>query len=223
MPSQGDQDYSLLEVANQRYTDGNPLPENSGMQVVPDCGKQINIDRTGLETVVNEHYTGNQVNIDRTGLETVGKEHYTQPRRSRRKWRIIGGVAALIIVVAAVLGGVLGSMKKKRSPPRTSSTSSSSNASTTVRRQHNLAALSFPVNSVDNTRVYYQDNAGEIVEAASSAENRTWINTNLGFFAKNGSAIAAAVSRPGFARVSFGSLTGRGDSDLRAGNHCIIY
>lgn len=219
MTSHGDQDYGMLEaVTNQRYTHNKPLPENSGMQVVPDYGKQVNNERTGLEVAAKHQY--------RHQYPANSGEQHHQSRRPRQKWLIIGGIAALLIVVAAILGGVLGSRANKKSPPTSSSTPStpsSSNASTTAQRQHNLAALSFALNTVYNTRVYYQDNAGEIVEAASSAANSTWINTSLGFFAKNGSAIGAAVSRPGFAHVSLGFLPGQAGSDLRAGNYSTVY
>lgn len=205
MTARGDLDYSKLEaLKNQPNAHDQPFLENSGKQVVSDHGKQVNTENTGLELAANDQYSDK--------YPANSGDQYHKPRRPRRRWLIFGGIAALLIVVAAILGGILGSRANKKSPPTTSSTisppSSSSNASTTVQRQHNLAALSFAVNSVTNTRVYYQDNAGEIVEAANSAENITWINTKLGFFAKNGSAIAAAVSRPGFAVVSLNSLPG---------------
>lgn len=206
MIARGDQDYSKLEaIKNHPNAHDKPFPENSGKEVVLDHGKQVNTENTGLEAAAIDLYPDKH--------PSNSGDQYHRPRRPRRKWLMFGGgIAALLIVFAAVLGGVLGSRANKKPPPTSSSTtspSSPSDASTTVQRQHNLAALSFAVNSVNNTRVYYQDNAGEIVEAANSAENSTWINTKLGFFAKNGSAIAAAVSRPGYALVSLTSLFGK--------------
>lgn len=98
------------------------------------------------------------------------------------------------------------SLTSSSSPPSSSNASSLPNAGSPVERQYNLAAVSFPTNSVDNTRLYYQDNTGEIVEAATSSKNSSWINTNLGFFAKNGSALGAAVAQPGFTHVCVDSM-----------------
>lgn len=204
MAFRSDQDHSMLEpVTNPRFTHRNPFPENPGMQVVFDDGIQVNFQKTGLEVVVQDQDSSQYPpNSD------------TQPRR---KWLLLGGIAAILIVVAAVLGGVFGSRANQKSPPEKFSTLSPSpslNASspfpsfdaiTTVQSQRKLAAVSYAVKSVDNTRIYYQDNAGEIVETANSAkDSSTWNNTKIGFFAKNGSAIGAAVSRPGFTHVSLG-------------------
>ena len=68
--------------------------------------------------------------------------------------------------------------------------------------QRNIAALSFISDSVNNTRVYFQDDVGQIMEAANSADNTTWSINSNGIRRKNGSAIAAAVSRPDFPLMS---------------------
>lgn len=174
------------------------------MQAVFADEKQVNSQKTGLEVVVQEQ-----------GSSQYSASPDTQyPLQRRRKWLLCGGIAVILIVIAAALGVLFGSRAHRKSSSNslssfslpTSSNASSSlpscNPITTVHNQRKLAAVSFTVNSVDNTRIYYQDNAGEIVEAANSAKDNTWINNKLGFFAKNGSAIGAAVSRPGFTHVS---------------------
>lgn len=225
------QDHSTFEsVTNQLFTHRSSFPENPGMQVVFSDEKQVNFQKTELEVVVQDQ--------DSPEYPANSDAQCNLPPQPRRKWLLYGGVAAILIVVAAVLGGVLGWRANKKSPSESFSTLSSStssnvpspfpsfNAITTIQSQRKLAAVSYAVNSVDNTRVYYQDNAGEIVEAASSAKSSTWINIKLGFFAKNGSAIGAAVSRPGFTHVSFdfvfaGWLAGQ-SSDIRLGNYFVI-
>lgn len=207
MISRRSQDHSMLEImTNPRFTHENPPLQDPGMQVLSSDEKQVNFQKTGLEVVLKEQ--------DPSQYPAKSDARFHRPRQPRRKWLLCAGIAALLIVLAAVLGGVFGSRARNKSPSGSSSTSSppgssstsspfiSSTASNTMQSQHNIAAFSFAVNSVDNTRVYYQDNSGEIIEAANSAKNSTWINTRLGFFAQNGSAIAAAVSRPGFTHVS---------------------
>lgn len=57
MTSPDDQDFSRLEaVTNQRCNYDNQFPESSGMQVLPDNGKQVNFERTGLEVAANNQY-----------------------------------------------------------------------------------------------------------------------------------------------------------------------
>ena len=231
MTSDDSQDCSRLEaVTNQHDSHDNPSFE--GMQVVPDSGIQVNFQKTGLEVVANDQCPELCSDSDPVNL---GAQNLQSPRSRRppRKWLFFGGVAIFLIVVAAVLGSVLGTRANSKLPSASSSTAPSSssdhsstvNADKPVQPRHNLAALSFALDSVDTTRVYYQDNAGEIVEAASSTEHSEWIHNHLGFFAKNGSAIGAAVSRPGFIPVIFGFLPGlsRVLINRRAGNHCLIY
>jgi hypothetical protein len=103
--------------------------------------------------------------------------------------RIIWGAGLLVLIVAAVVGGVLGSKAKRNSSPSTTAS------------KRMIAALSFVSSDVNQTRVYYQDNTGILIEAATSADSSTWTNKALNFSAVNGSAMAAAVSRPGFPLV----------------------
>lgn len=223
MMSDDSQNCSRLEaVTNQHYSHDSPFFE--GIQVVPDSGIQVKFQRVGLEVVANDQYSELCPDSDPVNLNG---QHLQSPRSRRlsRKWLFFGGVAILLIVVAAVLGGVLGTRANSKSPSASSSTTPSSsslssnisstmNADSPVQSRHNLAALSFALDSVDTTRVYYQDNAGEIVEAASSTKHSEWIHKNLGFFAKNGSAIGAAVSRPGFMLVIFDFLFDRVELSL---------
>lgn len=197
-------------LTGQRNNHDIALPVSSGPLVVLDDGIQVKYEIPGPEAAATEQYS------DLSPTNSADQNHQTRhSRRIRRKWLIFGIIGALLIVLAAVLGGVLGSRANKKSSPATSSTlsftssspsspsSPSSNANTLVQGRHNLTAVSFALNSVNYTRVYYQDNAGEILEAASSSQNSTWINTHLGFSARNGTAIGAAVYPSKLTPVSF--------------------
>jgi len=210
MAQNGHEAHSTLEsIIHQRHQHNGQLLEDPGMQVVPEDEKQVKVNDTGLEV----DNTG--IEVDDTGIEVVPKNDlYNQPfdryhksSNSRRKWLIIGGVATLMIVVGVIVGGVLGSMSKDNKSDIVATTSPSPSpsvsAAAAIHYQSKIAAISYASDSVNYTRVYYQDNTGEIVEATNSAENSTWDSSGLGFFGQNGSALAAAVSPPGFPFVSF--------------------
>jgi len=181
MNTGSDQAYSTLEAVPGGYQpcwQDKPLPSDAGKQVVPDYGKQ-QVVYNGIEVLAKEYYTQ-----DPGGL-------HLPSRPSRRKRSIYGMALGFILILAVVLGGVFGSRHKhKPSIP-----------SFTPKIQHNIAAVSFASSSVNNTRVYYQDDMARIIEAATSTNNATWINNPIGSSGKNSSALAAAVSRPGFPLV----------------------
>lgn len=133
-----------------------------------------------------------------------------KPWYQRRKWLVIAGFVLLIVIAAAVVGGVLGTKKSGTSTSSVSSTTTSTSptSSPTSTPSANIfhytgsiAAASFAWDTTGGTRVYYQDTRGELIEA-STQDNNTWKNTKLGVFPTNGSALAAAVSRPGYDTVS---------------------
>ena len=179
---------------------------HEGKQVYPNDGKEhMGNENDGMKVVVAKGDL-----FDRRGH---GDHHLSVLRFSRKKKWILGGVFGMIAVLAVVLGSVLGS-RHNRSPATTSQQTNLSNStgpsiplsaplpSAPPVVQHSIAALSFASNNVNLTRVYFQDNAGQIMEAANSADNLTWSIDGTGTFGKNGSAIAAAVSRPGFPEAS---------------------
>jgi hypothetical protein len=198
--------YSNLEAVHPEYQ----LPSDAGKQVVQDNGKQLATNNGEIEVVAKDDFFAQE----------IGAHQVPAPRASRRRWLIFGGVViALVIILAAVIGGVFGSRKSSHfvtasttptnSPPSSSPPSNSppsnsppSNSSaTTIPVQRNIAAVSYLSNSVDNTRVYYQDDLGQLMESANSGNNASWSSGGTGIFAMNGSAIAAAVSRPNFPLV----------------------
>lgn len=162
------------------------------MQVVPDDGKQKAEDGGETTSVINGNSQANHV-----GGHQVQHHQY-----SRRKWIIFIVAVGLIVILAAVLGGVFGSRRTgsatasaSTTPPSMSTDNSTSPP--TQPPQRKIAALSFHSNSINKTRLYFQDNVGQIMEAANSGSNTTWSINGTGFGGKNGSAIAAAISRPG--------------------------
>jgi hypothetical protein len=190
--------YSTLEAVHPGYQPDrqeNPLPSDAGKQVVPDYGKQLAINNEGIEVVAK----------DGSFAQEVGGYHVPAPRASRRRWLIFGGVIALVIILAAVIGGVFGSRKSSHSATASTTPTSSppSNSSATIIPvQRNIVAISYSSNSVNNTRVYYQDDLGQLMESANSGNNVSWSSGGTGTFGMNGSAIAAAVSRPNFPLAS---------------------
>ena len=187
--------YSALEVVPHQYVHQMnqqdippPPPPDLGKQVVPLEEKQVSLD------------DGKQYMVKHWG------DHHVDFHRPSRKSRILlGGAVGLIVIIALVLGLVFG-LRHKRSGTISVTSSSNSSAvpisSPTSPPQRNIAALSFASESVNNTRVYFQDNVGQIMEAANTANDTKWSINGTGVIGKNGSAIAAAVSRPDFPLVS---------------------
>lgn len=207
---------------------GKQTAPDEGKQVAPDEGKQVPVDDgkqhigddSGIELVAREEFCAPDLN-----------DHDVKARQpSRKQWILYGGAVGSVVLLAAVLGIVFGSRHRHRdsattsltrpsnvsatsspatSSPATSSTttpspttSSPTTSSPTTSIQRNIAALSFLDKSINNTRVYFQDNAGQITEAATNANKITWEHRPIGVGGKNGSAIAVAVSRPGYPRVN---------------------
>ena len=205
--------YSALEVVPHQHVHqmnqlDKPLPTDLGKQVVPYEAKQVSLD------------DGKQHIVDDGGIQSVAagdsyahdrSDHQIQIHRSsRKKWILSGGAVGLIVINAVVLGLVLGLRHKRSgatpvtSPPNSSATFAPAppiSSPPTSPPQRNIAALSFASDSVNNTRVYFQDKVGQIMEAATSAKDTKWSINGTGIVGKNGSAIAAAVSRPGFPLV----------------------
>ncbi|KAL8827857.1 MAG: hypothetical protein Q9191_002938 [Dirinaria sp. TL-2023a] len=208
-----DQAYSSLEVIPQQFTpytsqkekfvtadlekeavpdDGKQVSSKQGEEVTPENGKQCALNSDGTEKII------------KGDLDTHenSSNHFPRHRSWKTKRLLLIGAVFLIVILAAVLGGVLGTRHGTRH--KSSSTASpevpsnTSNTSSAVPSQRNIAALSFALNSVNNTRLYFQDDVGQIMEAGNSDTNTTWSVRGTGINGKNGSTIAAAVSRPGF-------------------------
>ena len=166
-----------------------------------------------------------------TGLEPQSREESEYfPNRShapwkRKTWWILPAViAALLVIIGASVGGVLASRKTSSdastpgnstssNPTSSNSTSSnltplnstSSNSSATFSSK--IATVGYLDSGSNVTRLYYQDNTGQIVEW-SRVGTKSWTGPSpLGFVAKAGSPIAASTARPGYTFVSFRSLT----------------
>lgn len=180
-----------LQYMYQTNQENTPLSCDLGKQVVPDDGKQFRGKNGEIEVVGNGDFF----------TPYVGRHQVRGRKSSRRKWLLLVGAVGLVFVLIAVLGGILGSRHTKSTAASPTSLSNVSTTShSTITPQRNIAALSFTLNSINNTRVYLQDNVGQIIEAAE--RNNTWSISRTGIGGKNGSAIAAAVSRPDFSSVS---------------------
>jgi hypothetical protein len=135
------------------------------------------------------------------------------------KWWIIGGaIILLIVIVVSVVPAVIASQKhssvaavsrgsaspsgtttskpSSTSPAASTATNATSSAVSTVAPfQRNVAALSYAENSVNTTKVYYQDNQGKILESTNLATSTSWSTSEV-VTAQSGSSFAAAVSMP---------------------------
>ena len=174
------------------------FPIDAGMQVVPDNNKQITLGTEGLEMVANEISFAPDVHSYNASVHPYNASVHPYNASvhhpiKRKKFQVIG-LLALVVTLAAVLGGVLGS----RAASAERHLNSLATPSTSRPAQRSIAALSFTTKAENNTRVYFQDNEGQILEAANSASNHTWKISKTGCFGRNGSALAAAVSPPGF-------------------------
>lgn len=229
-----DTNYSTLEVAPTNHNDAH-LPEvipaeghhSEGYlpEVKPIDGKEARIYEDGTG--------GLEISPVQDPIYPISETDQKAPQSnpSRRKYLLTGGIILVVVILAAVLGGVLGSRKNNNSSSKSESTSSasdgaldntptSSTSSTSTRPtsiptskpniaplNRNIAAVSFVNNAVNATRIYYQDNTGQLWEARKTARDDNWNTHALGFSAKNGSALAAAVSRPGFPLVCVASIS----------------
>ena len=203
--------YSALEVVphqhvHQTHQQDESVPTDLGKQVVPHEEKQVSLE-DGKQHMV-KHWV----------------DHHVQHRRpsSKRNRILLGGAVGLIVILALVLGLVFGLRHKRSGTTVATSSSNSSAVPAPDPTQRNIAALSFALESVNNTRVYFQDNVGQIMEAANSATDTKWSINGTGIVGKNGSAITAAVSRPGFPLVSQSSYTNEVLQIVSLGHQCFL-
>lgn len=182
--------YSTLEAIPQHPDLGKQVLPPSDKQVVPDPGKQIIVYNGEIEPVSEENSYAERAIDDQA------------PPRQQRRWKKKLTFVLLIIILAAVLGGVFGSRSRHSSASSKPFSNSNETLLFSTTSQRKIAAVSFVTHSVNNTRLYFQNNEGQMMEAADSADNVTWSIKSLGFDAKNNSAVAAAVSRPNFPFVS---------------------
>ena len=189
-----DQTHSILEVVSQQR-----LPFDQERELAFDEGLQLALD-DGNEWTGNKVNSGQEIasqeNIDRQNTQF---HQVLAKKPSARTWIKWGGISGLIllIILGSVLGGVLGARHQASVTASSTSPSSSSAPSPSVTpTQRNIAAVSFTSDSANTSRVYFQDNEGQIIEASSFEPDITWSISKIGIKGKNGSAIAAAVSLP---------------------------
>jgi hypothetical protein len=205
----GGPDHSELEVNQERLTG------HSRISRKPVATQSVDkeVVRPNEKEVVGVNATNNVGEVAAATLPT---------RRSfwRKKRVIVIGIILLCVVVAAVVGGVVGGTQHKSSTsstsgsPGTSTSTVSSRTATTSsiasqtssatsspspivpRPNSNLAAVAWNVSdTLGQIRVYYQDDQGNIQEAARNTPDSTWTVKTLTTCtvpAKNGTTIAAA-------------------------------
>ena len=204
-----DQAFSTLEVVPQL------LPFDQDRQLAVDGDKQWigNEVNGGLEVV-------SQKDVD---LQTTQVHHVLAQRLSARRRIMFGGIVGLLVICGAVLGGVLGSRHQSSVTASSTSPFNSSVPSLSVTpTQRNIAAVSFTSHSANNSRVYFQDDEGQIIEASSFEPDSTWSISKIGIGGKNGSAIAAAVSPPSRPLVGLVFFYQSTLADRNSGNQSLL-
>ena len=137
--------------------------------------------------------------------------HRPHRRCQKRIWVTI--IVLVLIILTIVFGLVLGLKMNHSSSTMTRPSNNSATSPAMTPRlgpgstNRNIAACSFVSKSVNYTHVFFQNEAGKILEATNSALNATWLVHETGVGGKNGSPIAAAVSRPYFPLVSMSLST----------------
>jgi hypothetical protein len=182
-----------------------------------DTETQVGARPGNLDTPESEGLQSRQLTGDN---DASPKTH----RICRRKRLILGIAVALTLMASIILGTLLGlrnkanSARQRGNSPSINSDHSNStiqvplNSTVEALPPRKIAALSFAsqkntsdgVKWINQTRIYYQDNTGELIEGANTSINSTWETRRLGVFPLSGSAIAAAVTRPSNKRVSNG-------------------
>ena len=225
-----DRAHSTLEAVSQQR-----LPFDQEKQLAVDKGKQLAVDG-GKQWIGNEVNGGLEVALqENNDGQNTQVRHVLAQRLSARRWIMFGGMIGLLVVLGSVLGGVLGSRHHSSetasstnssasslSVTPTSSSSSSAPSPSVTPIQRNIAAVSFISHSVNTSRVYFQDDEGQIIEASSFEPNTTWSISKIGIGAKNGSAIAAAVSPPSLPLVGLVCFYRSLLADRNLGNQPIL-
>ncbi|KAM3064766.1 hypothetical protein ACMFMG_012079 [Clarireedia jacksonii] len=208
--------YSDLEVFRRENYD-------HGKQVAPENGKIVGryTKYDGIEVAATQVPFSVSPNADNNNIDSSliplsgknGKRGCLASLSKRRKWLIAGGITLAVIIIAAVLGGILVHVKAStHSAPHSTATGgfTSGPTQTTTRTTvsasvfqttgplptRGLAAVSYPSGSSNTTHLFYQDSSGELIESISTSDNGSWTTNSLGIKANNGSALAAAVTRP---------------------------
>jgi len=183
--------YSTLEAVLPGalpHQNDRPFPSDPQKQVVVVFEKEIGASNEGIEVVKGPRVVVHE--------DDFTESQQTPPSQSSRRKRILWPVAIVgALIVISIVGGILGSRHSLSVPAGEAKTNTTQkNLSAPIRG--GLAAVSYTANIVNETRVYYQDTLGQVMEATGSAGNASWNTRGLGFSARRNSSIAAAVTRP---------------------------
>lgn len=183
----------------------------AGSHALVEQGKQVVIADVGKHVVsYSDHDGGGMESMDVHSLPI--DQHYQESpifqkkdSRRKRRWILFGG--AIVLIVGAIVGGVLGGLKPRHPPrnsiPAATTSNSTSSSNITASQRYHIAAATFELGSMNNTRVFHQDN-GSIYEVSSPATGTTWTSASIAASTDISldSNLAAAVSRPGYPLVS---------------------
>lgn len=121
-----------------------------------------------------------------------------------KKKRFFVTAIVLVILIAVAVGAALGTTLSSGggddSPPAGSAEPNASLPDTLMGKR--IAAVSIEDGNVNRTWVFYQNNDGKIVRSGATSLGGPWTTSETGANGKEGTTLAAAVSRPGFPLVS---------------------
>lgn len=191
-------DYSTLELDTSRSATARSPHDQEGLQVAQDHGKVYVPSSSPTynysqdpEPLVNKDFSHAQ---------------HTAPPVQRPWWkkkRFFVTAIVLLVLIAIGLGvglGVALSSSDDSSGDISPPTDPESASAALMRR--NIAAASVQDGSTNRTWVFYQSNDGKIMRSGATSLNGPFTTDETGASAKNHSALAAAVSRPGLPLVS---------------------
>lgn len=193
------QDYSTLEVAAPAAKgDPNHPHASAGLEVARDDGK---------EYVPPQASYNSQDPIAAQGYNHAQDKPLLVQRPWWKKKRFFVTAIVLLVVIAVAVGVGVG--VSLNSDSGSSSSPSTGNSPTTptdpnmdALMRRNVAAVSLQDGSTNRTWVFYRNNEGQIVRSGATSPEGPWTTNETGSSGQEGSALAAAVSRPGFPLVS---------------------
>jgi hypothetical protein len=234
-------DYSTLEVV-----DGTPKKMSSTSRAVTAAGgdgMQVARDESGLEAVQPEKET---YYMDHTPAAQSSKEPFIadnvergqqEPETQRPLWkkkRFFVTAIVILVVIAVALGAGLGTTLKSKDDDSGgaqaegsgtgNSTTATNGTSSGGLMQHSIAAVAVEDGNVNRTWVFYRNNGGKILRSGATGNGGPYTTTQTGVTGKEGTALTAAVSRPGYPLVCHPYTTIlEYTSNRRLGNAAFLY
>lgn len=213
--------YSTLEVAAQPHNAAAKYSYagGDGLQVVRDDSGKEYVPPPSSPPLQTDHHHHAGAGKGQGGPPPTQQDFshaHDKPLPVARPWWkkkrfFVTGIVVLVVVAAAVgaaLGVTLsgsdgdgGSGDSGAVSGGSGSDAPNASLSDSLMERH-IAAVGLQDGSTNRTWVFYQNSDGKIVRSGATSPQGPWTTSETGSNGKNGSVLAAAVSRPGFPLVS---------------------